>query len=171
MCFFSRKLSPAERNYDIGNRELLTIKLALEEWRQLLEGAKHQFTVLTDYKHLEYLRQAKRLNPCQARWVLFFTHFNFSISYCPGPKNVKMDTLSRLYTPDEISDEPEPLLPKEMVLSPIQWSSDFVPSTNASTTASAGLSTRIAICHQSTAHSPHSLCTLATQGPIVPSHC
>ncbi len=30
-AFFSRKLSPAERNYDIGNRELLAIKLALEE--------------------------------------------------------------------------------------------------------------------------------------------
>jgi len=30
-AFFSRKLSPAERNYDIDNRELLAIKLALEE--------------------------------------------------------------------------------------------------------------------------------------------
>lgn len=29
--FFSRRLSPAERNYDIGNRELLAVKLALEE--------------------------------------------------------------------------------------------------------------------------------------------
>jgi len=26
-------LSPAERNYDVGNRELLPLKLALEEWR------------------------------------------------------------------------------------------------------------------------------------------
>ncbi len=31
-AFFSMKLSLAERNYDIGNRELLAIKLALEEW-------------------------------------------------------------------------------------------------------------------------------------------
>ncbi|KAK3524341.1 hypothetical protein QTP70_028052 [Hemibagrus guttatus] len=30
-AFFSRKLNPAERNYDIGNRELLAVKLALEE--------------------------------------------------------------------------------------------------------------------------------------------
>ncbi len=37
-CAFSRKLSPAENNYDIGNRELLAIKLALEEWRHWLEG-------------------------------------------------------------------------------------------------------------------------------------
>ncbi|KAK3553874.1 hypothetical protein QTP70_012711 [Hemibagrus guttatus] len=62
-AFFSRKLNPAEMNYDIGNRELLAVKLALEEWRHWLEGAKHPFTVLTDHKNLEYLRAAKRLNP------------------------------------------------------------------------------------------------------------
>ncbi len=80
-AFFSRKLSPAERNYDIGNRELLAIKLALEEWRHWLEGAKHPFTVLTDHKNLQYLREAKRLNPRQARWALFFTRFNFKITF------------------------------------------------------------------------------------------
>ena len=32
-AFFSRRLSPPERNYDVGNRELLAVKLALEEWR------------------------------------------------------------------------------------------------------------------------------------------
>lgn len=29
--FFSRRLTTAERNYDIGNREQLAVKLALEE--------------------------------------------------------------------------------------------------------------------------------------------
>ncbi|KAK3526550.1 hypothetical protein QTP70_030772 [Hemibagrus guttatus] len=34
-AFFSRKLNPAERNYDIGNRELLAVKLALGiGWRE-----------------------------------------------------------------------------------------------------------------------------------------
>ncbi len=36
--YFSHCLSPAECNYDIGNRELLAVKLALEEWRHWLEG-------------------------------------------------------------------------------------------------------------------------------------
>ncbi|KAI3360769.1 hypothetical protein L3Q82_013013 [Scortum barcoo] len=31
-AFLSRKLSPAEQNYDVGNWELLAIKVALEEW-------------------------------------------------------------------------------------------------------------------------------------------
>ncbi|KAI2662335.1 Transposon Tf2-6 polyprotein [Labeo rohita] len=66
-AFFSHKLSLAEQNYDVGNQELLAIKLALEEWRHWLEGATHQFTIITDHKNLQYLREAKHLNPRQAR--------------------------------------------------------------------------------------------------------
>ena len=38
-AYLSRKLSAAERNYDVGNRELLAVKVALDEWRHWLEGA------------------------------------------------------------------------------------------------------------------------------------
>ncbi|KAL0149625.1 hypothetical protein M9458_055152 [Cirrhinus mrigala] len=37
-AFFSHRLSPAKRNYDVGNRKLLAIHLALSEWRHWLEG-------------------------------------------------------------------------------------------------------------------------------------
>ncbi|KAI3356197.1 hypothetical protein L3Q82_017181, partial [Scortum barcoo] len=33
-AFFSWRLTPAEADYDVGNQELLAIKLVLEEWRQ-----------------------------------------------------------------------------------------------------------------------------------------
>jgi len=39
-AFLSRHLSPAERNYDVGNRELLAVKLALEEWRHFSGGGR-----------------------------------------------------------------------------------------------------------------------------------
>ncbi len=131
-AFFSHKLSLAERNYDIGNRELLAIKLALGEWRHWLEGAKHPFTVLTDHKNLQYLREAKRLNPRQARWGLFFTRFNCKITYHPGPKNIKADALSRLHTPEEVEDPPNSIIPESMFVCPIQWNPDSVPSSNVS---------------------------------------
>ncbi|CAJ0934142.1 unnamed protein product [Ranitomeya imitator] len=99
-AFFSRKFSPAERNYDVGNRELLAMKWAFEEWRHCLEGAKHRVVVLTDHKNLTYLESAKWLNPRQARWSLFFSRFDFVISYLPGSKNVKADALSRSFVPD-----------------------------------------------------------------------
>ncbi len=93
--FFSRSLSSAEINYGVGNRELLAVKLALEEWRHWLEGSKHPLIVWTDHK--------KRLNPRQASWALFFTRFNCVISYRPGSKNVKADALSRQY---DCTEEP-----------------------------------------------------------------
>ncbi|KAK3539348.1 hypothetical protein QTP70_003835 [Hemibagrus guttatus] len=74
-AFFSRRLTPTEKNYHVGDRQLLAVKLALEEWRHWLEGAKHPFQVLTDHKNLEFIQQAKRLNPRQARWSLFFSSF------------------------------------------------------------------------------------------------
>ncbi|KAL0173827.1 hypothetical protein M9458_029795, partial [Cirrhinus mrigala] len=122
-AFYSRKLSRPEQNYDVGNRELLAIKLALEEWRHWLEGAKHPFIIITDHKNLQYLREAKRLNPHQARWALFFTRFHFKITYRPGSKNVKADVLSCQFSINTTT-EPETILSPDMFLSPIIWDLD-----------------------------------------------
>uniref|UniRef100_A0A3P9IIZ6 Gypsy retrotransposon integrase-like protein 1 n=1 Tax=Oryzias latipes TaxID=8090 RepID=A0A3P9IIZ6_ORYLA len=123
-AYFSRKLTPAERNYDIGNRELLAVKVALEEWRHWLEGAEQPFLVWTDHKNLEYIRSAKRLSPRQARWTLFFDRFDFTLSYRPGSKNTKRDALSRQYQleEEERPAEDTPVLPSRMVLGATRWS-------------------------------------------------
>ncbi|XP_038822213.1 uncharacterized protein LOC120022396 [Salvelinus namaycush] len=120
-AFLSHRLSPAERNYDIGNRELLAVKLALEEWRHWLEGSGVPFIVWTDHKNLEYIRTAKRLNSRQARWALFFGRFDFSLSYRPGSKNVKPDSLSRIFDHSERPSTPECILPGTLVVSTLTW--------------------------------------------------
>uniref|UniRef100_A0A3B3H5K4 Gypsy retrotransposon integrase-like protein 1 n=1 Tax=Oryzias latipes TaxID=8090 RepID=A0A3B3H5K4_ORYLA len=119
-AYFSRKLSPAERNYDVGNRELLAIKLALEEWRHWLEGAEQPFIVWTDHKNLAYLRSAKRLNSRQARWCLFFDRFCFTITYRPGSKNGKPDALSRKYNTTEGSSTPS-IIPDSLFVGNLTW--------------------------------------------------
>ncbi|KAI2667413.1 Transposon Tf2-6 polyprotein [Labeo rohita] len=119
--YFSHKLSPAERNYDVGNRKLLAIKLVLEEWRHWLEGVKHPFTVLTDHKNLEYLRSAKLLNHRQARWALFFTRSDFVVTYRPGSQNTKADALSRMHEPDLPASSSETILPTSMIVAPVSW--------------------------------------------------
>lgn len=48
-AFFSRRLLLAERNYDVDDRELLAVKLALEEWCHWLKGLEHPFIVWTDH--------------------------------------------------------------------------------------------------------------------------
>lgn len=71
-AFFSHRFTPAECNYDVENCELLAVKLALEEWWHLLEGAEQPFIVWTNHKSIAYIRTAKRLNSQQDRWALFF---------------------------------------------------------------------------------------------------
>lgn len=111
VAFFSRKLSMSERNYDVEDRELLVIKSALKEWRYLLEVSAHPILVYTDHKNLEYLRTAKRLRPWQARWALFFSRFQFHITYRPGSKNIKPDALSRMFLDSEETQPPDTILP------------------------------------------------------------
>lgn len=120
-AFFSHRLSPPERNYDIGNRELLAVRLALGEWRHWLEGAAQPFLVWTDHKNLEYIRSARRLSSRQARWALFFGRFNFTLSYRPGSKNIKPDALSRLFEAPEGRESADTILPKGVVVASLSW--------------------------------------------------
>ncbi|KAJ8411235.1 hypothetical protein AAFF_G00172410 [Aldrovandia affinis] len=114
-------LSPAERNYDVGNRELLAVKLALEEWRHLLEGAEHPFIVWTDHKNLAYIQSAKRLSSRQARWALFFGRFNFTITYRPGSRNLKPDALSRQFSSKTGQTSPDTILSPSCVVAAVTW--------------------------------------------------
>lgn len=109
--FSSRRLSQAERNYDMGNRKLLAVVWALQEWRHWLEGNEVPFIIWTNHKNLAYLRSARRMNAQQARWALFLSQFNYSVSYCPGSKNTKLDALSRLYSPHSSLEEPGTVIP------------------------------------------------------------
>ncbi|KAL4007327.1 hypothetical protein ACER0C_001179 [Sarotherodon galilaeus] len=121
-AFFSQRLTQAERNYDVGDRELLAIKLALEEWRHWLEGSEHPVVIWTDHKNLAYIQAAKRLNARQARWALFFTRFNITITYRPGSRNTKPDALSRQFAPHTDDGERQrPILPATCIVGAITW--------------------------------------------------
>ncbi|KAI3361597.1 hypothetical protein L3Q82_013737 [Scortum barcoo] len=99
------------------NRELLAVKLALEEWRHWLEGSKQPFLVWTDHKNLEYIRSAKRLNSRQ-----FLTRFNFTLSYRPGSRNVKPDALSRQFLKDEdVTPCPDTIISPSHLVAPLTW--------------------------------------------------
>ncbi|XP_061912329.1 dehydrogenase/reductase (SDR family) member 7Cb isoform X2 [Entelurus aequoreus] len=121
-AFFSRRLSPAELNYDAGNRELLAIHEALVEWRHWLEGAKHQFQILTDHSNLLAIRSARRINNRQARWQQFFSRFDYILSYRPGFKNQKADALSRVHIAENTCPTtPETILPSTRIVGMVSW--------------------------------------------------
>jgi hypothetical protein len=54
VAYLSQTFNPAERNYEIYDRELLAIVRALEQWRHYLEGTGKQVQVLMNHKNLTY---------------------------------------------------------------------------------------------------------------------
>ncbi|GAN11862.1 hypothetical protein MAM1_1148d11480, partial [Mucor ambiguus] len=62
IAFFSRKLLPAEQNYQVYDKELLAIIAAFKHWRPYLEFSSEPTIVLTDHKNLEYFTTTRNLS-------------------------------------------------------------------------------------------------------------
>ena len=95
VAFYSKNLDPAERNYNIYDKELLAIIRALEYWQPELEYTDIPIKILTDHKSLEYFITTKKLTRRQARWVEILSQFNFKIHYRPSKQNGLADALTR----------------------------------------------------------------------------
>lgn len=95
IAYFSGRLTPAQINYEIYDKELLAVVTAFEHWRPELQGIAEPISVITDHKNLEYFMSTKTLNRRQARWSEFLSRFNFVISYRPGRLGGKPDALTR----------------------------------------------------------------------------
>ena len=93
--YHSWALDPAERNYQIYDKELLAIIDALLVWRKYLLGAKHVFEIWTDHLNLLFYRQPQNLTRRQARWITDMGEFQFTIHHLPGKANGQADALSR----------------------------------------------------------------------------
>jgi len=108
IAFHSRKMIPAETNYDIHDKELLAVVTALQEWRVYLEGSKYPVKVLTDHKNLTWFTTTKVLNRRQVRWAEILASYNFQIHYQKGSENGRADALSRRADHREDSKEKTP---------------------------------------------------------------
>ncbi len=95
VAFLSKSLMVTEQNYEIYNKELLAIILALDEWRHYLMGAAQDFEIWTDHQNLQYFRKPQKLNRRQARWVTELAEYHFSLHHKPGTANKKADLLSQ----------------------------------------------------------------------------
>jgi hypothetical protein len=104
IAFYSRKLLPAEMNYQIYDKELLAIVAAFKNWRHYLEFSQEATIVLTDHKNLEYFATTRNLSRRQVRWAEILADFSFVIHYRAARHNAAADALSRKDKPSEGGD-------------------------------------------------------------------
>ncbi|KAJ1038767.1 hypothetical protein NDA10_001054 [Ustilago hordei] len=61
MAFYSRKMSSAEKNYEIHDKELLAVVACLTQWRHMLAGLPSQLVILTDHEALKYFKSQRHI--------------------------------------------------------------------------------------------------------------
>lgn len=102
LAFFSRKLSKAEVNYSVFDKELLAIYASTLKFRHIIEG-KH-CVVFTDHKPIVgAFRKNTDHSPRQSRHLSTLSEFIDDIQHIAGAENIVADTLSRPELSEEIT--------------------------------------------------------------------
>ncbi len=87
IAFWSRTMSDAERNYSVGNQEMLAIVESCRHWRHYLEGSKYPVRVLTDHHNLQGFMKNKPLRGRLGRWWETLSGYDLDIVYRTGKTN------------------------------------------------------------------------------------
>ena len=105
VTYFSKKFSPAERNWPVHERELFGLVYALRKFRHYLMGAEVAYE--GDHKPLAWINTQKNLSQRQARWLETLASFDWVFKHVPGKDLVSMTTimhrLQQAYQRDELA--------------------------------------------------------------------
>ena len=94
VCYGSKKLSSAERNYSTVKKECLAIVWGFKKFHVYLYGVS--FVLQMDHKPLKYMNSAKFANRPLMCWAMFLQSYNFRVEAIKGSENVGADYLSRV---------------------------------------------------------------------------
>ena len=111
VCFVSRTLSGAERNYPQTEKEALSMVFAMRSFHQYLWGQK--FDMVTDHKPLVGLFSPSRSINAQSsgriqRWGLLLQNYRFDLYHRAGKLLCTADALSRLPADKAVEYTPIP---------------------------------------------------------------
>jgi hypothetical protein len=94
IAFWSRTMVDAERNYSVGNQEMLAIVEACRHWRHYLESSQYPVLLLTDHRNLKGFMKNKPLRGRLGCWWETLLGYNLEIVFRTGKTN-SADSLSR----------------------------------------------------------------------------
>ena len=94
--YISRQMTPAEKNYDVREKECLAVKYCLEKLRHYLLCTKFTIKCLSDHRSLTFLKNGREMGGRIARWALSLGEYDYTIEYIKGTDNTLADVLSRM---------------------------------------------------------------------------
>ena len=93
IAYYSKTLTPAEKNYCVTRRELLAVVKAVKHFRPYLYGQK--FKLRTDHASLMWLCRRHEPSNQIARWLELLSEFTYTTEHRKGEKHGNADGLSR----------------------------------------------------------------------------
>ncbi len=96
MIFYSKNMISAECNYEIYDKELLTIIQCLKHWCLELKCTDISIKIFIDHLNLKYFIIIKKLIRRQTKWAEKLFEYNFKIIYQSEKQNLKADALIRM---------------------------------------------------------------------------
>jgi hypothetical protein len=127
LAFFSKKLNAAQRNYGVGEKEMLSVVEAFKEFKTMIKG--YPVDVFVDHKNWAHDKPFR--NDQVMRWRLALEEFDITFHYVKGEKNVVADSLSRLLVTDTGNDDEGNLLEEIFEINPDDWRRFYQPLTIA----------------------------------------
>lgn len=94
ICYASKTLNAAQRNYTVTEQEALAVVWAVKLFRPYLLG--RPFFIVTDHSALKSLFKHKDTSSRLMRMILQLQDYDYTIIHRPGTQNTNADVLSRL---------------------------------------------------------------------------
>ena len=91
--YHSRKFNKAELNYNITEKEALSVIDSLKHFRYIIFG--YPIIIQTDHLAIREIFKYPNHSGRRARWFLTTLDYNIKIEYLPGKENIVADCLSR----------------------------------------------------------------------------
>ncbi len=118
MIFYSKNMISAECNYEIYDKELLTIIQCLKHWCFELKCTDISIKIFIDHLNLKYFMIIKKLIRRQTRWAEKLFEYNFKIIYQSEKQNLKADVLIKMSDVKSVeSNDDQKLYQHQMLLS------------------------------------------------------
>ena len=113
--YYSKALNETEQNYNILDREFMSVVFGLRNWRHLLVGSPHKVVVYTDHANLQYYQHLQKINQRVAQYISTLADYNLELRHLPRVKN-QADPLSRQPDHDDGSNDNKHItaLPNEL---------------------------------------------------------